>query len=95
MLCKECNQKRFRAQIMMFIPLKAGETSMYIFYSIFYSLFSTKYIALLYYWSTWFEASIEDIKSNSNYHIYSIKRPGHLFNFWTFRVGAYSKLGAY
>ena len=25
------------------------------------------------------------------YRIYSIKRPGHLFNFWTFRVGAYSR----
>ena len=24
------------------------------------------------------------------YRIYSIKRPGRLFNFWTFRVGAYS-----
>ena len=28
---------------------------------ILYSLFSTKYIAFWYYWSTWFEASIEDI----------------------------------
>lgn len=27
--------------------------------------------------------------------IYSIKCPGHLLNFWTFRVGAYSRLGAY
>ena len=27
--------------------------------------------------------------------IYSIKRPGRLFNFWTFLVGAYSRLGAY
>ena len=25
------------------------------------------------------------------YRIYSIKRPGRLFNFWTFRVGAYSR----
>ena len=24
-----------------------------------------------------------------NYCIYLIKRPGRLFNFWTFRVGAY------
>ena len=29
------------------------------------------------------------------YRIYSINRPGRLFNFWTLRVGAYSRLGAY
>ena len=29
------------------------------------------------------------------YRIYSIKRLGRLFNFWTFRVGAYSRSGAY
>ena len=27
--------------------------------------------------------------------IYSINRPGRLLNFWTLRVGAYSRLGAY
>ena len=26
-----------------------------------------------------------------NYRIYLIKRPGRFFNFWTFRVGAYSR----
>ena len=26
-----------------------------------------------------------------NYRIYSIKRPGRLLNFWTLRVGAYSR----
>ena len=30
-----------------------------------------------------------------NYRIYSINRPGCLLNFWTLRVGAYSRLGAY
>ena len=34
-------------------------------------------------------------KKNGDYRIYSIKRPGRLLNFWTLRVGAYSKLGAY
>ena len=29
------------------------------------------------------------------YRIYSISRPGRLLNFWTLRVGAYSRLGAY
>ena len=29
------------------------------------------------------------------YRIYSIKRPGRLLNFWTLRVGAYSRLGAH
>jgi len=29
------------------------------------------------------------------YRIYSINRPGRLLNFWTLRVGAYSRLGAY
>ena len=31
----------------------------------------------------------------SEYRIYSINRPGRLLNFWTLRVGAYSRLGAY
>ena len=32
------------------------------------------------------------LKTNGNkYRIYSIKRPGHLLNFWTLRVGAYSR----
>ena len=31
----------------------------------------------------------------ANYRIYSINRPGRLLNFWTLRVGAYSRLGAY
>ena len=33
-----------------------------------------------------------------DYRIYSINdinRPGRLLNFWTLRVGAYSRLGAY
>ena len=29
------------------------------------------------------------------YLFYYINRPGRLLNIWTFRVGAYSKLGAY
>ena len=29
------------------------------------------------------------------YRIYSINRPGRLLNFWTLRVGAYSRWGAY
>ena len=29
--------------------------------------------------------------TNSNYRIYSINRPGLLLNFWTLRVGAYSR----
>ena len=29
------------------------------------------------------------------YRIYSINRPGRLLDFWTLRVGAYSRLGAY
>ena len=29
------------------------------------------------------------------YRIYSINRPGRLLHFWTLRVGAYSRLGAY
>ena len=29
------------------------------------------------------------------YRIYSINRPGRLLNFWTLRVGANSRLGAY
>ena len=29
------------------------------------------------------------------YRIYSINRPGRLLNFWTLRVDAYSRLGAY
>ena len=32
---------------------------------------------------------------SSTYRIYSINRPGRLLNFWTLRVGAYSRLGAY
>ena len=31
----------------------------------------------------------------SKYRIYSITRPGRLLNFWTLRVGAYLRLGAY
>ena len=30
-------------------------------------------------------------KRQREYRIYSIQRPGRLFNFWTFRVGAYSR----
>ena len=30
-----------------------------------------------------------------DYRIYSINRPGRLLNFWTLRVDAYSRLGAY
>ena len=35
---------------------------------IFYSLFSTKYIAFLYYWSTWLKANVENIKTNYVIH---------------------------
>ena len=35
------------------------------------------------------------IYDQSIYSIYSINRPRRLLNFWTFRVGAYSRLGAY
>ena len=31
----------------------------------------------------------------ADYRIYSINRPGRLLNFWTLRVGAYSRLSAY
>ena len=31
----------------------------------------------------------------TSYRIYSIKLPGCLINFWTLRVGAYLRLGAY
>ena len=31
------------------------------------------------------------MQGNLNYRIYSIKRPGRLLNFWTLRVGAYSR----
>ena len=34
-------------------------------------------------------------KHRSIYRIYSINHPGLLLNFWTLRVGAYSRLGAY
>ena len=40
-----------------------------------------------------------DATANANtmheYRIYSINRPGRLLNFWTLRVGACSRLGAY
>ena len=37
-------------------------------------------------------ARIPGITVNAcTYHIYSINRPGHLSNFWTLRVGAYSR----
>ena len=39
-----------------------------------------------------------DLMTQVNFHayrIYSINRPGRLLNFWTLRVGAYSRLGAY
>ena len=36
------------------------------------------------------KAALEEV-----YRIYSINRPGRLLNFWTLRVGAYSRLGAY
>ena len=32
---------------------------------------------------------------HETYRIYSINRPGRLLNFWTLKVGAYSRLGAY
>ena len=35
------------------------------------------------------------LTSVEKYRIYSINRPGRLLNFWTLRVGAYSRLGAY
>ena len=33
----------------------------------------------------------QSIKNDNTYHIYSINRPGRLLNFWTLRVGAYSR----
>ena len=30
-------------------------------------------------------------QNDDSYRIYSIKRPGRLLNFWTLRVGAYSR----
>ena len=36
-------------------------------------------------------ASLAERPSTRSYRIYSIKRPGRLFNFWTFRVSAYSR----
>ena len=32
-----------------------------------------------------------NLHCSENYRTYSIKRRGRLFNFWTFRVGAYSR----
>ena len=41
----------------------------------------------------------QDLKNHTtfggSYRIYSINRPGRLLNFWTLRVGAYLRLGAY
>ena len=34
-------------------------------------------------------------KGSKRYRIYSINRPGRLLNFWTLKVGAYSRVGAY
>ena len=39
--------------------------------------------------------SISHLKSPLTYRIYLINRPGRLLTFWTLRVGAYSRLGAY
>ena len=36
-----------------------------------------------------------DDYTQPTYRIYSINRPRHLLNFWTLRVGAYLRLGAY
>ena len=36
-----------------------------------------------------------DDQTQPTYCIYSINRPRHLLNFWTLRVGAYLRLGAY
>ena len=35
------------------------------------------------------------LRRKLKYRIYSINRLGRLLNFWTLRVGAYSRLGAY
>ena len=52
--------------------------------------------------STYFKAKINDLFpadlfqfKYALYRIYSINRPRRLLNFWTLRVGAYSRLGAY
>ena len=36
-----------------------------------------------------------DDADDESYRIYLIKRPGRLLHFWTLRLGAYSRLGAY
>ena len=38
-----------------------------------------------------FKKLINYILHSGDYRIYSIKRPGRLLNFWTLRVGAYSR----
>ena len=40
--------------------------------------------------STSYSSDLRGQGREIHYRIYSIKRPGRLFNFWTFRVGAYS-----
>ena len=40
-------------------------------------------------------AWIYDTQQLMNYRINLIKHPGRLLNFWTLRVRAYSRLGAY
>ena len=35
--------------------------------------------------------TFKEVKKLANHRIYLVKRPGRLLNFWTFRVGAYSR----
>ena len=39
--------------------------------------------------------TLYDQETVATHRIYSINRPGRLLNFWTLKVGAYSRLGAY
>ena len=38
-----------------------------------------------------FPALVEESATNHGYRVYSINCPGRLLNFWTLRVGAYSR----
>ena len=42
-----------------------------------------------------FLALFDESATNDRYRVYSMNWPRRLLNFWTLRVGAYSRLGAY
>ena len=50
---------------------------------------------LLFWYSGHYQRFNVRFEHYSHYRIYSINRPERLLNFWTLRVGAYSRLGAY